>query len=166
MFNMFNKFFTNNADNIVSTLSQATNTVQMMADINTQCSLFFRPVVPQDIVSVIRSLKNKKSEDIYGISTYILKLCAECIAYPLCEIINTCIEKGVFPKKFKKSKVIAVHKKGDLDNPDNYRQIHLLPAVSKVIEKVLYTQIMQYMETNNLLSKQQYLPTSKGQYYI
>ena len=38
----------------------------------------------------------------------------------------------------------------------NYRPISLLPAISKVLEKVVYSQLQIYFTSNNLLYKGQY----------
>ena len=39
---------------------------------------------------------------------------------------------------------------------NNYRPISVLPALSKVFEKVMHRQITDYFNTNNLFSPQQY----------
>ena len=39
---------------------------------------------------------------------------------------------------------------------DNYRPIFLLPAISKVFEKIVFTQVYEYFEKNNLLYASQY----------
>ena len=39
---------------------------------------------------------------------------------------------------------------------NNYRPISLLPAISKVIEKIIYTQLSLYFESNKLFSDSQY----------
>ena len=45
---------------------------------------------------------------------------------------------------------------GDKCNLSNYRPISVLPVFSKVFEKVAYTQLYDYLETNSILHKQQY----------
>ena len=39
---------------------------------------------------------------------------------------------------------------------DNYRSISVLPVLSKVLEKVVHKQIYEYLETNKLLSPNQF----------
>ena len=39
---------------------------------------------------------------------------------------------------------------------DNYRPISVLPVLLKVLEKVVHKQIYEYLETNNLLSPNQF----------
>ena len=48
-------------------------------------------------------------------------------------------------------------KKGDKSDLNNYRPISLLPAtISKIFERVIHTQIYNYLSENELLCEQQY----------
>ena len=49
------------------------------------------------------------------------------------------------------AKIRPVFKKGDHDIVDNYRPISILPALSKVFEKVAYIQFYDYLVENKLL---------------
>ena len=51
----------------------------------------------------------------------------------------------------KSAKVVPLLKKGDALNPQNYRPVALLPAFSKILEKVIFKQIVEYVELNALL---------------
>ena len=63
---------------------------------------------------------------------------------------------GIFPEKFKIAKVKPLYKKGDKCCYNNYRPISILPTISKVFERVMYTQLYNYFNVNNLLTEQQY----------
>ena len=54
------------------------------------------------------------------------------------------------------AKVIPLFKKDNRHILDNYRPISLLPAVSKVIEKVVFIQVYDYFDKNRLFYKNQY----------
>lgn len=45
---------------------------------------------------------------------------------------------------------------GKHDDRDNYRPVSLLFVVTKVLEKAVHTQLLNYLESNNLLSGNQY----------
>jgi hypothetical protein len=49
-----------------------------------------------------------------------------------------------------------LHKKGDPTNRDNYREISVLPPISKVFESMLSSQILEYFESNNLFTSTQH----------
>ena len=61
------------------------------------------------------------------------------------------ISQGVFPNDFKLARVIPLYKKGNKLDPGNYRPVSILSTVSKVIERIIFDQINEYMVTNNLL---------------
>ena len=63
---------------------------------------------------------------------------------------------GIFPDLLKISKVIPLYKKDDPVNFSNYRPISLLPSISKIFEKVIFKQLTDYLEENNLMYKYQY----------
>ena len=63
---------------------------------------------------------------------------------------------GIFPEKLKIAKVKPLYKKGDKCCFNNYRPISILPTISKVFERVMYTQLYNYFNVNNLLTEQQY----------
>jgi len=52
--------------------------------------------------------------------------------------------------------VAPIFKKDDPHLTDNYRPISLLPVISKVFEKVVFRQVYDYFNDNNLLYKNQY----------
>ena len=49
------------------------------------------------------------------------------------------------------AKIVPVHISGEKDKSENYRPISLLPAFSKILEKIVATQIENYLKNNNLL---------------
>ena len=87
--------------------------------VNSQFS--FAPVSENEILKIIKSLKNKKSYGIDGISSVLLKSISNEIVKPLTLIINQSLETGIFPNAFKTSKVIPIYKKGDKANLSNNR---------------------------------------------
>ena len=48
-----------------------------------------------------------------------------------------------------------MHKKGDKQLLENYRPVSLLPILGKVFEKILYNDIYEYLQENNLLCESQ-----------
>jgi hypothetical protein len=66
------------------------------------------------------------------------------------------LEKGIFPSKLKKSVVKPVYKNGKKEEATNYRPITLVPALSKVLEKVIANQLIAFLEKHNVLTKSQY----------
>ena len=64
----------------------------------------------------------------------------------LTEIYHQCIDNHTFPVSLKKADVIPSHKKLAKTEKANYRPISLLPPVSKIYERDMFTQISNYIE--------------------
>ena len=54
------------------------------------------------------------------------------------------------------AKVIAIHKKGNSSKVENYRPISLLPAFSKILERLIYNRLFEFLNKHNVLSPSQY----------
>ena len=64
--------------------------------------------------------------------------------------INKSFSTGIFPDKLKIAKVIALHKKGATDDPDNYRPISLLSVFSQIFEKIMHKRLYNFLEVNDI----------------
>ena len=84
-----------------------------------------------------------------------LKICSLEISIPLCMIFNKCIQSGTFPSLWKKANVQPVHKKNSRQDKTNYRPISLLPICGKILEKVIFDTLYQYLHSHKLLTKNQ-----------
>ena len=54
------------------------------------------------------------------------------------------------------AKVVPMYKSSDNALLKNYRPVSLLPAISKILEKLLYTKVLSFLDANNILFKHQY----------
>lgn len=116
-----------------------------------QCTLSkFSPCSKDKVKKIIGKLSAKKSTGLDGISMELVKFSLDQIIQPLTDIINTSLNEGVFPDEGKTAIIKPIFKKGDPQQMDNYRPISLLPAISKVIEKVVCEELITYLETNHI----------------
>ena len=90
-----------------------------------------------------------------GISSFFLKLAMPVVANSLCILFNKSIEHGVFPDSWKTARVAPIYKAGPADERSNYRPISVLPVISRLFEKLVYSQIYNYLNENNFLYKHQ-----------
>ena len=86
----------------------------------------------------------------------LLKQCASTLAPSLTKIISKSLQTGQLPRQFKKAKIAPVHKAGDPKIAKNYRPISLLPIISKVLEKIISSQMKNFLFENNLLPTAQF----------
>ena len=104
----------------------------------------------------LKSLKRKKATGADNIPPGVLKDAARSVAKPLAHIINHTLNSSTVPADWKIAKVIPLHKKGDKSLESNYRPISVLPVCSKIMEKAVHHQLIKYLESEKLLSDQQY----------
>ena len=102
------------------------------------------------------SLRVDKATGPDGISARLLKEACPEIVPSLTHIINLSIRCGYFPDEWKISKVLPLYKEDIKSDPNNYRPISILPVVSKIIEKVIFKQLYEYLTHNNLLTVSQH----------
>lgn len=118
--------------------------------------MFLEPVEHTYVKKIVDKLKPKTSCGHDEISTKIMKLSIDTIIHPITHIINLSFSKGIFPKQLKIAKVIPLFKSGAKDQQKNYRPISLLPAFSKIFEKIMFNKIMSYLDSKSILYPHQY----------
>ena len=151
--NSFNDYFVNIgkslAHNIVSNvdpLSYVERSNECITDI---------VITVDDVKSIVSQLNNSAAGHDDLPPSIMKQLCTEyCV--PLTYIINLSITQGDFPEELKLAKVLPIYKNDDEQLIQNYRPISVLPFYSKIFEKVIYNNILQFIETNNILYDKQF----------
>ncbi|KAL0832390.1 hypothetical protein ABMA28_001815 [Loxostege sticticalis] len=110
----------------------------------------------EEIETVIMGLKNDSAMGWDGISNKLLKNCRHILIPIITHITNLSFTTGNFPDIFKISIIHPIHKTGAKDNIDNYRPISVLPALSKILEKVMNRRLLSFLENEHLISDNQY----------
>ena len=65
-------------------------------------------------------------------------------------------DTGVYPDKWSTGVIVPIYKKGDKDDPANYRGITLTCAMSKVFTFMLNKRIGEWTEQEDILSQAQF----------
>ena len=151
---LFNEFYQSKVEKIVANLPQANPPPPDRAPEN--ISFDFRTVGVKAVRKHIFSLSNSNATGHDGLSNVLIKAANPIIAPYLTRIINNCIRQSIFPSTWKVGKIAVVHKKGDKTVLNNYRPVTLLCSLSKIIEKVLFDQILTFFNSNGLMDKRQY----------
>ena len=154
----FNIFFSNIGSTLSDSIEINDNTLDFTDYLNnpTEHRFNFNRITESETLSIINKLKSKNSSGKDEISNKLLKSIKDEIAKPLTIIINQSLKTGIFPEALKIAKVKPLYKKGDNFCLNNYRPISLLPTISKIFERVMFTQLYSYLNAHNLLSEQQY----------
>ncbi|CAG9106505.1 unnamed protein product [Plutella xylostella] len=119
-------------------------------------SFYLSPTDPHEIGRHIRGLKTSSAPGLDGFNTRLIKEISQSVVTPLSRIFNLSIETGVFPTCWKLAAVVPIHKGGNKKEPSNYRPISLLSIFSKLLEKIVNKRLVNFLESNFLLSPNQF----------
>ncbi|VEN61176.1 unnamed protein product [Callosobruchus maculatus] len=107
-------------------------------------SFNFHRVTQKIMSDAIKSIKsNSCGSD--GINFQMLKLCLPFITPHLIHLFNCCLDKGHFPEHWKTAVVVPLPKVKNPKSLNEIRPISLLPTISKIFEKILASQIKEYL---------------------
>jgi hypothetical protein len=117
------------------------------------CQLFdFRLLTADDVAAAVRALPDKQSSS-DPIPTRLLKDSIDVLAPFLVELFNRSLCSSSVPSTFKAAYVTPLLKKPDLDTADaaSYRPIANLSVLSKLLERLVARQLLDYLNTAGLL---------------
>jgi hypothetical protein len=154
--NALNLHFSTIGSKLASSIENTNDTFATFMNNPPNVNFSFEQVSIELVASITDKLQPKNSSADDGISTKLIKHLKDLISRPLTFLINQSLSEGRFPDILKTARVKSLFKKGDKHDPNNYRPISILPSVSKVFEKVMHNQIVNFFHTNNLFYESQY----------
>ena len=101
----------------------------------------FKSVSSRDVSTAINALSTGKASSVDNVSVTMLKKSSAVVAPILANLFNLSIATGTFPACLEQVLVVPVHKKGDTCKISNYRLVALLSTVSKLFERLIYSQL-------------------------
>ena len=108
-----------------------------------------------EVLDYIKIIDVNKSTGHDGIGPTLLKMASSCLIPSLTRLINLSLKECTMPDSWKKANVIPIHKKDDRHLVENYRPISILPCVSKIIEKIVFKRVYNYLNDKSALTSQQ-----------
>ena len=111
-----------------------------------------RQTTTEDVQKLIQQMSSNKASGNDGIPIRLLKEAAPSVSKSLAAIINASIRIGIFPNDWKVGKISPIHKEGCKTDPHNYRPISILSAISKIIEKIVFKQFYDYLNSGEILN--------------
>ena len=109
-----------------------------------------------EIKKKIADLKTNKSPGPDGFLPKVLKEVCDEVSRHLCAIFNMSIRTGCVPRDWREAEVTPIFKKGDRNQPSNYRPISLTSIVGKLMESIMVDKVTSYLESNLLLRSSQH----------
>ena len=103
-------------------------------------------ITREEILKSIKQLKNGKSggpdqllNEFFIHGQHVLLLC-------LHSLFNKLLRAGYFPSSWAEVHVVPLHKKGDVNNVNNYRGITLLSVLGKLFSRLLNNRLIEWAE--------------------
>jgi hypothetical protein len=151
----FNDYFTNVGKSLEQNIAISDiDPIQYIHSSNPD-SIFLSPVTETEVKNLLQHLKNT-SCGLDGIHAKIIKKTFEFYIEPLKHVLNLSITQGVFPNEMKIARVIPLFKGGDSAKYSNYRPVSILPLFSKLLERLMYNRILEFINKHDILYKYQF----------
>ena len=148
----FKEFFSNLAQNLIEKLPTGPskfgiNSVrEFYKPLNLKEDPFhFTKVSEKTISDFLKELKANKATGIDNLLSLFLKDGSKVLATPIAQICNLSIKLSTVPDACKIAKLKPLYKKGKKTDPKNDRPISSLPVFSKILEKVIHDQTMDFV---------------------
>lgn len=113
----------------------------------------FERIDLQLLIQFINSVK--KTGGLYNVNKQVLLDSMEVVGVPLVNIINESLESGVFPDCFKNSVITPIQKVSRTKLCTEFRPINELETPEKLMEMIVKEQLMNFVNKNNILIKEQ-----------
>ena len=109
-----------------------------------------------DIETAIDEMRRDSGSTDNDIPAALIKDFKKELSYPLFRIWQKSQSTAIIPKDLKLQSIAAIYKKGDRSLAENYRPISLTSNMIKIYERVVRKRLVQYLESNNILSGRQH----------
>ena len=124
-------------------------------DSNDPGEWFNEPITKSEVLHVLSKLKNSKAPGQDLVIGELLKYSSHIITDFLVNFFNALFLNGVYPEQWSESITFPLFKKGEANDPNNYRGITLCDISSKVYSAVINNRLRKWIEENNTTGEQQ-----------
>ena len=113
-------------------------------------------ITSSQVHEMLLDLDGNSSMGVDGVHPRLLKNLASDLCVPLSIIFNSSLEEGVLPVEWLNALIVPIYKKSVRNDPLNYRPISLTSVPCKVLEKIIVQHLLEFLESNSLLSPHQF----------
>ena len=104
---------------------------------------------------LIRKLGNSRTYGNDELDATTIKIAAKYLIIPITHLMNQSMRLNCYPNQWKIAKIVPLHKgKGTSKfDPNQYRPISILPVLSKIMEKTVQKQMLEFLNKTNQLNR-------------
>jgi hypothetical protein len=151
----FNEFFASIGHNVTSHLPSAKNLLWKGPD--SIYTFNFNVVQEAEVLKLLKQLSLISSNDILDFDCKLLRIASNHIVKELTYIFNRSLQNGIVPDDWKFARVTPIYKgKGPKNDAVNYRPISVLSFVSRIVEKLVQCQFMNFLVCHQFITLDQY----------
>ena len=152
----FNNFFSTIGPKLEQSLPRSqTNPLSFLEGYNAEEHLQFETVSNELVMGIIKDM-NMTGAGADGINARLLKKLSPFIISEITHLMNICIRCRIFPKCLKVALIRPLHKTGQKSLFTNYRPISILPTISKILERIICNQLVEYLTFNGTMYDYQF----------
>ena len=151
--NSFNDYFINVAKSVAHNIVSQIDPLSYI-DESKNCITDI-PVTVNDVKAIVSQLNNSTAGPDDLPASIMKQVSNEC-CIPLTNLFNLSVLQGDFPSEMKLAKVLPIYKTDNHQLIQNYRPISTLNLFSKVYERVIYNNLLDFIMENNILYDKQF----------
>ena len=153
--NAFNNYFVNVGPTLASKIPDQPVDFSRYMPLPNECSLFLTPASESEVIRIITNLSDgAPGKD--GVTAKTLKIVSDVVVTPITHLANLSFLQGVFPQDLKIALICPIYKAKDPMIFSNYRPISLLSLFSKILERLMYNRLLEFLNKHNILNKYQF----------
>jgi len=119
-------------------------------------SFEFQEVSTADVEKHLMQLGDECTMDVLEFDGRLLYRAAKVVSPFLCKCFNVSLAEGLVLSDWKLSRITPVYKgKGSRNDECNYRPISVICHIAKILEKLIQTQVMNYLDEHELITADQ-----------
>ena len=86
-----------------------------------------------------------------SIPPFFLRTASTTLAPYIQVFIDCCFANSIFFKNATTAKIVPIFKKGECDNPTNYRPISILTSFAKIFERIIYKRLITFLNKHKVI---------------
>lgn len=115
------------------------------------------PFTTEELRRAARKLKTGKSGGPDGIPPEVVKAAVETRPHLILDLMNVCLSKGNFPRRWKRGRLVLIPKPGKPEGaPNAYRPLCLLDTLGKLLELLILGRLRAQLQANGTISERQH----------
>ena len=154
--NKFSEYFTNLGPSLADKIPTSPKSHMSFLTTNFVNSMFVDSATRQEIIEIANSFRTGTAAGYDNLPMGIIKEVISVISEPITHTINLSLSSGVVPRELKIARVIPIFKTGDRGLFNNYRPVSVPSIFFKLLERVMYNRLLNFLNKYNILSINQF----------